>query len=129
MTRWVHTAVRVGCCFVGLGASCFASPISAAESYGFLTTDEDTLRWVKVTGIRDLSLGVATLALFFLYPPAIRVFAPSAMFVTLGDAVTRLILRQHSAPYQHHFGSLVLLVLSVCAWLDPRLDMSDQKYQ
>ncbi|CAK9083629.1 unnamed protein product [Durusdinium trenchii] len=51
MTRWVHTAVRVGCCFVGfglagLGASCFASPISAAESYGFLTTDEDTLRWV-----------------------------------------------------------------------------------
>lgn len=41
--------------------------------------------------------GVATLALFFLYPPAIRVFAPSAMFVTLGDAVTRLILRQHSA--------------------------------
>ena len=29
----------------GLGASCFASPISAAESYGFPTTDEDTLRW------------------------------------------------------------------------------------
>ncbi|CAK9013846.1 unnamed protein product [Durusdinium trenchii] len=78
--------------------------------------------------LQDFLPGVATLALFFLYPPAIRVFAPSAMFVTLGDAAMT-IDRPFPAPYQHHFGSLVLLVLSVCAWLDPRLDMSDQKYQ
>eukprot|EP00435_Cladocopium_sp_Y103_P029364 s980_g7.t1 len=124
--RLVHFTFQAGTCclgigLIGLGASCMTSPVFAAQTYGLPTSDPLALKWVKVAGLRDLSLGLATLALFVFHPSSLRVFAPSAMLVAMGDAVMTMD-GPLPAPYQHVFGSCGILVLSIASWLDRQLD-------
>ena len=55
------TIMAVG--LVSLGAMCCVDPATAAELYGLPVQRDEAVAWVRVAGLRDAALGVATLAL------------------------------------------------------------------
>lgn len=81
-----HAVSNLGTCLFGagqvvLGVMCFYSPSSAAATYG-LTAAEG---WVQANGMRDIVIGIATMALHISHRAALRVWLPLCMLVPLSD--------------------------------------------
>ncbi|CAJ1447785.1 unnamed protein product [Effrenium voratum] len=95
-----------------------ADPVASAEMYGLpLQAKDKALTWVIVAGLRDFSLGVSTLALFFYQPAALKIFAPCTLLVAAGDAAITW-GGPFPAPWTHLVGVSGIAALSAAAWLD-----------
>ena len=110
----------MGSGLVGLGAMCCAAPATAAELYGLPVQLDEAVAWVRVAGLRDAGLGVATFALLAYQRPALRYFVPAILLIPLGDAVITWSGTATGAA-THLAGTVAIGILSVCAWLDPTL--------
>ena len=108
----------MGSGLIGLGAMCCIAPATAAELYGLPVQLAEAVAWVRVTGLRDAGLGVATFALLAYQRPALRYFVPAILLIPLGDAV---ITWGAPGAATHLAGTVAIGILSVCAWLDPTL--------
>ena len=113
----------MGSGLIGLGAMCCIAPATAAELYGLPVQLDEAVAWVRVAGLRDAGLGVATFALLAYQRPALRYFVPAILLIPLGDAVITW-----SAPggtavgaATHLAGTVAIGILCLCAWLDPTL--------
>ena len=73
----------LSCSFLVLGATAFIPPPQAASTYGL---DETSAGWMQACGMRDVVLGIATMALHATHRAALRVFLPVVLLVPLGDA-------------------------------------------
>ena len=113
----------MGSGLVGLGAMCCAAPATAAELYGLPVQLDEAVAWVRVAGLRDAGLGVATFALLAYQRPALRYFVPAILLIPLGDAVITWSAPGGTATgaATHLAGTVAIGILSVCAWLDPTL--------
>ena len=113
----------MGSGLIGLGAICCAAPATAAELYGLPVQLDEALAWVRVAGLRDAGLGVATFALLAYQRPALRYFVPAILIIPLGDAVITWSTSggTATAAATHLAGTVAIGILSVCAWLDPTL--------
>mmetsp|Transcript_148321 Transcript_148321/g.476286 ORF Transcript_148321/g.476286 Transcript_148321/m.476286 type:complete len:177 (-) Transcript_148321:94-624(-) len=121
LVRLLGTAC-LGFGLLGLGAASIVNPVMASAMFGLpVTTD---LVWVQVAGVRDIALGLGTLAIWMFYRPALRIFTPVTLVVAAGDAViTMQSGGVFPSPFNHLFGVVGISVLSVAAWLDPTLKM------
>ncbi|CAE7860709.1 Cdc16, partial [Symbiodinium microadriaticum] len=125
----VQAEKSLGIGLVGLGAGCLADPVSSSKMYGMpLEASSPALSWVKVAGVRDICLGVGTLALFFFQPSALRVFAPATLVVAASDAALT-IGGPFPAPFNHLMGVVGIGILSVAAWFDPTLTTEGEGYK
>mmetsp|Transcript_38945 Transcript_38945/g.72430 ORF Transcript_38945/g.72430 Transcript_38945/m.72430 type:complete len:145 (-) Transcript_38945:327-761(-) len=128
--RLTHTTFQLASCclgfgLIGLGLGCFIDPATSSKMYGIPLDPEDpALRWVKVAGARDASLGIGTLALFIYQPSALRVFAPATLLVAACDAAMTL-SGPFPAPFNHLIGVVGIGILSLAAWMDPLLTEGD----
>ena len=91
--------------------------------YGGLPVQLDgaVLAWVRVAGLRDTGLGVATIALLACHRPALRYFVPSILLIPLGDAALTWSSGTVMGAATHLVGTFAVGVLCVCTWLDPTL--------
>tara|TARA_B110001452_G_scaffold40313_1_gene30869 strand:- start:1676 stop:2146 length:471 start_codon:yes stop_codon:yes gene_type:complete len=109
-----------------LGAVCCFDPAGAAELYGIpLPVGEAgpaAIAWVRVSGLRDAGLGLATFALFAFHRPALRVFVPALLPIPLGDAaLTWSAGGSGMGVATHLLGTVAIGVLAVLTWIDPTL--------
>ena len=122
----------LGLGLLGLGVACFIDPVEAAVMYfgekhrG--SSGGDSVKWVEVTGLRDAGLGLATLVLARYSPASIKVLAPCLFLIPVGDAI---ITYRHDGDALnvviHCLGSICILILSMCAALDPTLQLEAGK--
>lgn len=126
-------ACVLGSGLVAMGSMCYVAPSVASDVYGlpifpngqpaFLKSDAppNAEAWVMATGLRDLSLGVATLSIQIFRRDALLFLVPSVLLVPLGDAcITYASLAGEgrlAATAPHCFGSAcvgaLLLLLAV----------------
>lgn len=126
----VTGSIIMGCGLTALGLCCLVAPGFAAEAYGIPIGPQDAVArsWVEVAGVRDFGLGVATLAVFFTAPRAMRTYAPSLMLIAGGDAlVTYRSGGSFVGVATHLGGTACIAVLTVAAWLDAQLDAAPGK--
>lgn len=119
---------------IGLGVLCLVHPHFAADTYGLplhascatpTRTDEG---WVIVTGLRDLVLGMSTLALLTLQPGSMRVFTLMLLPLPIGDAfVAHAYGGSATSVATHALGSVAVAVLAGAAWCDSSLGRLDQR--
>jgi len=108
-----------------LGVVCTVAPHEAASLYGLPVTNSGNVSWVLVAGLRDIGLGLATLALQLFEPRALRYYVPAILCVPIGDAV--LTISQGGTALDaatHGLGTIAVAILAACAWLDQTLDVS-----
>ena len=100
--------IALGIGLLGLGAGAVLLPEWSAQTYG-VPTAETT--WVRATGVRDLILGLMTLALRP-HPAALRRFLPLTLLLPLGDLVL-VLLAGHplSATAPHALGVVGIAVV------------------
>ena len=107
---------------LALGLMCLVNPQAASVMYG-LPAKED-VRWVVVAGIRDAGLGVVTLTLHNKLPVSIRILAPAMAGIPCADAAATFFQGGTAAEAAVHVaGTVCIGILSLCAWLDPTLDV------
>ena len=115
-------ALIMGTGLFALSAICLGRPRFASSMYGLPVGNAGNTDWVLVAGVRDLGLGIATLALQIFEPRALRVFAPAIMIVPAADAALTLARGGSAADAAiHALGTVAIGILSICAWLDPAL--------
>ena len=120
------TIMAVG--LVSLGAMCCVDPATAAELYGLPVQRDEAVAWVRVAGLRDAALGVATLALLACHRPALRYFVPAILPIPLGDAaLTWSSGGTAMGAATHLAGTVAVSILCVCTWLDPTLSIADHR--
>ncbi|CAE7565931.1 unnamed protein product [Symbiodinium sp. CCMP2456] len=112
-------ALCVGIGALGLGLSCLVDPVTSAKMYGLPSDGSiSALCWVKAVGVRDICLGIGTMAFLMLQPSALRIFAPTMLLVTGSDAALTI---GGPSTADHLLGSVIVGLLSAAAWSDPFL--------
>ena len=113
----------MGCGLILLGVACCVAPTAAAEMYGVAAAGSPpAITWVQIAGLRDAGLGIATLALFAINRPALRVFVPAILCIPLGDAALTWSAGGSAIGVATHLaGTVAVGILCVCTWLDPTL--------
>lgn len=131
-----HTLVMLGSNIMAtgltvLGIVCCFDPVGAAELYGIpLPAGEAgpaAIAWVRVSGLRDAGLGLATFALFACHRQALRVFVPAILPIPLGDAaLTWSAGGGGTGVATHLLGAVAIGALAALTWLDPTLSSGRQ---
>ena len=75
-------------------------------------------------GVRDVTIGIATLALHLSHRPALRAWLPLCVLIPLGDAYVVATFGDgqgiRSGPFMMHIATAALvLFLAACAHMDP----------
>ena len=117
---------------LSLGIVCIVAPTTAAKLYGISINAEDaaSIAWVRVAGVRDAGLALATWAIFALHRPALRVFMPALLPIPVADALLTLSSDGTVAGAAAHlFGMVAIFILTLMTWLDPTLRSTPPSYQ
>lgn len=106
---------------LGLGVHATLDPAGASQGYG-VPVDGAALPWVTATGLRDVVLAAATVALLRWRPAALPPFLAASLLLPLGDIA---IAARHGeslvAIAPHATGAVGMAVLLALAATDPKL--------
>lgn len=94
---------------LGLGVGALIAPGWSSQTYGVLATEAT---WVRATGMRDLVLGLALLALRSA-PDAQRRLLPIILLLPVADAILVLHAGQSLTSAAPHIGGMVAVGLLI----------------
>jgi len=118
-TATVVLAAVLGVAVVVMGASFLIAPVATAKGFGLAKWPDDTLAaWLNIKGVRDLTMGVATLALLAAAGPhALGWYFLVAAIVPVGDALIVLRYKGSKALAYGMHGATAVVVAALGAAL------------